>query len=50
MSSVPLELKQVACMKTENSDLAAGAKTEGFANFKPTNKRKVVQKSGSNSV
>jgi hypothetical protein len=46
MSPVPLELKQVACIKTESSDLAAGAETEGFADFKPTNRRKVVQKAG----
>ena len=50
MSSVQLELKQVACMKTYNSDLTAGAKTEGFADFKPTNKGKVVQKSWRDSV
>jgi hypothetical protein len=50
MSPGPLELKQVACIKTESSDLAAGAETEGFADFKPTNREKVVQKAGRNSL
>jgi hypothetical protein len=40
MSYVPLELKQVACMNT------AGAKTEGFADLKPTNREIVIQKAG----
>jgi hypothetical protein len=38
MSLVSLELKEGACIKTESSDLAAGAKTEGFTDFKPTNR------------
>jgi hypothetical protein len=50
MSPVPLELKQVACMKTESSDLAVGAKKEGFADFKPTNREIVVQKVGWDSL
>ena len=50
MSPVPLELKQVACIKTESSYLAAGAKIEGFADFKPTNREKVVQKAGRDSL
>jgi hypothetical protein len=37
MSSVPLELKQKAFMKTESSDLAASPEIEGCADFKPTN-------------
>jgi hypothetical protein len=49
MSSVPLELKQVACIKTESSDLSAAAKTEGFADSKPTNRGKVIQKAGRGS-
>jgi hypothetical protein len=50
MSLVSLELKQVAYIKTETSDLAAGAKTVGFADFKPTNRGKVVQKEGRDSI
>jgi hypothetical protein len=50
MSPVSLELKQVACIKTESSYLAAGAKIEGFADFKPTNREKVVQKAGRDSL
>ena len=50
MSSVPLELKQVACIKTESSDIAAAAKTEGFADFQSTNKGKVTQKAGTGSL
>jgi hypothetical protein len=50
MSPVPLELKQVACIKTESGDLAAGAEMEGFADFKPTNREKVVQKAGRDSL
>jgi hypothetical protein len=37
-------------MKTESTDLAAGAKTEGFANSNPTNREKVVQKTGRDSL
>ena len=50
MSSVPLELKQVACIKTESSDIAAAAKTEGLADFKSTNKGKVIQKAGTGGL
>jgi hypothetical protein len=35
----------VACVKTESSDLVTGAKSEGFADFKPAIRGKVVQKS-----
>jgi hypothetical protein len=42
MSSVSPELRQVACIKTENSDLAAAAKTERFPDFKPTRREKVI--------
>jgi hypothetical protein len=40
----------VACIKTESSDLAAGAKLEGFADFKPTIRGKFVQKAGRDSL
>ena len=46
MSFLCLELKQLACTKTENSVLAKGAKTETFADSKPTKKQKVTQKVG----
>ncbi len=46
MSFLCLELKQVACTKTENSVLAAGRKTAKFAYSKPTKNQKVVQKVG----
>ena len=36
--------------KTESSDIAAAAKTEGFADFKSTNKGKVMQKAGTGSL
>ena len=42
MSPAPLKLKQMACMKTESSDLTVGVKTEGFADLKPTNREMVV--------
>jgi hypothetical protein len=47
---VPLELKQVACIKKESSDLAAGAKTKGFADFKLTNMEKVIHKTWRDSL
>jgi hypothetical protein len=50
MSPVPLELKQVACIKAESSYLAAGAKIEGFADFKLTNRERVGQKAGRDSL
>ena len=40
MSFLCLELKQLACTKTEGSVLAKGAKTEKFADSKPTKKPK----------
>jgi hypothetical protein len=40
----------VACIKTESSDLAAGAKSEGFADFKPTIRGKVGRKVGRDSL
>jgi hypothetical protein len=50
MSSVSPELRQVACINTESSDLAAAAKTERFADFKPTRREKVVQKARCDSL
>jgi len=44
IGSVPLELKQEACIMTESSDLAANAETEIFAYFKPTKRQKVIEK------
>jgi hypothetical protein len=44
MSFLCLELKQVACTKTENSVLAGGGKTVKYADSKPTKKQKVIQK------
>jgi hypothetical protein len=38
MRSLCPELKQSACTKTESSVLAKGAKTEEFADSKPTKK------------
>jgi hypothetical protein len=40
----------VACIKTESSDLATGVKSEGFAEFKPTIRGKVVKKAGRDSL
>jgi hypothetical protein len=40
----------VACIKTESSDLAVGAKSEGYADFKPTIRGKVVQKAVRDSL
>ena len=34
----------MTCIKTESSDLVAVEKTKEFADFKPTNRGKVVQK------
>ena len=42
ISFLCLELKQVACTKTENSVLAAGGKTAKFAYSKPTKNQKVI--------
>ena len=44
MSFICLELKQLACTKTGSSVLAKGAKTEKFADSKPTKKQKNTQK------
>jgi len=46
MNSVSPQHKQVACIKTGSSDLAAGAETERMADCKPTRREKVVQKAG----
>jgi hypothetical protein len=46
MSFICLELKQLACTKTGSSVLAKGAKTEKFADSKPTKKQKVTQNVG----
>ena len=40
----------MACIKTESSDLAVGAKTKEFADFKPINRVKVVQKAWRDSL
>ena len=40
----------MACIKTKSSDLAAGAKTKEFADFKPINRVKVVQKAWRDSL
>jgi hypothetical protein len=40
----------VACVKTESSDLVTGAKSEGFADFKPAIRGKVIQKAGRDSL
>jgi hypothetical protein len=40
----------VACVKTESSDLVTGVKSEGFADFKPAIRGKVVQKAGRDSL
>jgi hypothetical protein len=50
MSSVSPEHKQVACMKTERRDLAAGTKTERMADYQPTRREKVIQKAGKDSL
>jgi hypothetical protein len=50
MSSVSPEHKQVACMKTERDDLAAGTETERMADYQPTRREKVVQKAGKDSL
>jgi hypothetical protein len=46
MSFLCLELKQLAYTKTGSSVLAKGAKTEKFADSKPTKKQKVSQNVG----
>jgi hypothetical protein len=46
MSFLCLELKQLAYTKTGSSVLAKGAKTEKFADSKPTKKQKVTQNVG----
>ena len=45
MSPALLELKQVAHIKTESSDLAAGAKTGGVYRFQANQQRKGHTKS-----
>src|SRR5882672_3328405 len=46
MSFLCIELKQLACTKTESSVLAKGAKTDKFADSKPTKKQNGTQKVG----
>jgi len=46
MSFLCLELKQLACTKTGSSVLAKGAKTDKFADSKPTKKQNVTQNVG----
>jgi len=41
MSFLSLELKQVACIKTESSVLAESGETQKFTDFKPTKTQKV---------
>jgi hypothetical protein len=50
MNPVALELKQVACIKQRAVVLQQVAKSEGFADFKPTNREKVIQKTGKGSL
>ena len=44
MSFICLELKQLACTKTESNVLAKGAKTEKFGESKPTKTKKQKNK------
>ena len=46
MSSVLLQLKQMACIKIESSDFAAIEKTKEFSDFKLTNREKLSEKCG----
>ena len=50
MGSVSKEHKQVACIKTGSSDLAAGAETEKLVDFRPTKRQKVVQTAWKDSI
>jgi hypothetical protein len=43
MSSAPFKLKQIACIKQRAVILQQVAKSEGYTDFQPANREKVVQ-------
>jgi hypothetical protein len=50
MSSKYPEPKQIACMKRGRCDFETGAKTERFADYIPTRRQNVVQKTRRDSL